>query len=334
MAVFNPKRLQNLSVFSGRDKLEWRRKLLVFSFFLLLSVIIWLLNALSKDYTTEIDYPITYTNFPKNKVLVSELPDNLGLKVNARGYSLLIYKLSNRPVPINFRVSSFNMNSFPGDTSRSFLLTRFAREQIARQLPADLQLMELSPDTLMFQFANEVTRYLPVVPAISFSPGKEFTVRNGIRMDPDSVEVTGPDIYLDTIQEIPTQKKELGVLERSYEGTLALKGFDNVTYSDQKVWCSIELEKTTEFQVSVPIQVTDLPDSLRIQTFPQQVQITGKVGLSKYERIVPEAFWVAVNYSDVLANKTQLNVEVKMSPDFLITLDYYPRSVEYLITLE
>jgi hypothetical protein len=334
MAALNPKRFQNLAMFSGRDRLQWRRKLLVFSFFLLLSIIIWLLNALSKDYTSEIEYPITYTDIPGKKMLIGDMPEDLRLKVNARGYSLLIYNLSNRPVPINFRVSAFTMNSFPGDSTRYFLLTRFAREQIARQLPAELQLVDFSPDTLFFQFANKVSKKVAVRSAVQFQPVREFTLVDRIRIEPDSVLVTGPDIYVDTLQAIRTEQRNLGILEKSYEGSLVLKAPEDIVVNTQKVLCTIALEKITEFQVSVPIQVNNLPDSLRLQTFPQNIKITGKVGLSKYDRIVPEVFWAAVDYSDVLANKTQLTVQVQKRPDFLITLDYYPQSVEYLITVE
>jgi hypothetical protein len=140
--------------------------MLVFSFFLSIAILIWLLNALNKDYRTEIKYPITYSRLPENKLLVSDVPDHLDLKVNAHGYALLSYKLSKRPIPINFPISSFTMNRSMGDSSKFYLLTRYAREQVARQLPGELQLLEISPDSLIFQFASRVSRVMPVVPNI------------------------------------------------------------------------------------------------------------------------------------------------------------------------
>lgn len=308
--------------------------MLFFSFFLAVSVIIWLLNALSKNYTTEIKYPITYSRFPDQKLLVSDVPDHLTLKVNAHGYALLSYKLSNRPIPINFPVTSFAMNRFAWDSSKFYMLSRYAREQVARQLPGELQLLEISPDTLIFQFAGKVSRKVPVRPVLNYEIGRGFTTKNKILITPDSVLVTGPDIFLDTMTALRTQRKDIGLLQKSYVGDLVLnrpRGFDLGT---DRVSLSIELEKLTEVKLNVPIQVSGLPDSLRLQTFPQQVRITGKIGLSNYERIVPEAFRVEVGYDEVVANKERLQVYIRTKPADLSNIDFYPQFVDYFLTVK
>ena len=323
-----------LPEFSKTKQLEWKRKMLVFSFFLAISVIIWLLNALSKNYTTEIKYPITYSRFPENKVLVSEVPDHLVLKVNAHGYAILSYKLTNRPIPINFPVSSFAMNRMSSDTSKSYLLTRYAREQVARQLPGELQLLEISPDSLIFKFATEISKKLPVEADISYEIERGFIIKNGIVLSPDSVLVSAPDIYLDTIQSIKTRKSSLGKLEKTYTGALKIKDIEYFKIREEEVSCTIELEKLTEVQVKVPILVSGIPDSLRIQTFPQEVRITGTVGLSEYSRIVPEAFRVEVSYDEILENKNRLQVQVISKPDALSAINIYPQTVEYILSVK
>ncbi len=307
---------------------------MLFSFFLVVSVLIWTLNALSKNYTTEIKYPISYTNFPEQKVQINKLPESLGLKVNAHGYALLRYKLTNRPVPINFRVSSYTMNRFSGDSSKFFLLTRYAREQIARQLPSELELIELSPDSLVFQFASEVSRLVPVVPAIQFILGKEFTVVGGVQLTPDSVLVTGPDIYIDTLTKLTTESRELGLIEKSYSEKLDIVRYPGFKLEQDEVECIIALEKLTELQMYVPIQIVGLPDSMRMQTFPPRIRVSGIVGLSNYDRVSEESFWAEVDYNEVLENKTRIQVNLKQYPDYLLNLDFYPQTVEYLLSVK
>lgn len=327
------KNRSGLPQFSRAKQLEWKRKMLVFSFFLTISIIIWLLNALNKNYTTNIKYPITYSRFPANKILISDVPDHLELKVNAHGYALLSYKLSNRPVPINFPVSSFAMNKLATDSTKSYLLTRYAREQVSRQLPGELQLIEISPDSLIFQFANQVKRVIAVEPDLDYLIKKDFTIRDHIKIDPDSIQVTGPDIYIDTLQFIGTKPLSLGLLGKSFSGKLKILDYPWLTASKHQILCTIELEKLTEVQVEVPIQIIGLPDSIRMQIFPQKVKVTGKIGLSNYERIVPEAFWIEVKYADVLENKTRLPVQITTKPDNLSVVNYYPQTVEYILSV-
>ena len=127
----------------------------MFSVFLVISAAIWMLNALSKNYTSNIEYPLIYTDFPENRVLVGEMPGHLDLQINAHGYALLRYKMFRKPVPISFKISAFNRSQRSG-SSEEYILTRYLRDQISAQLPAELQLLEIKPDTLHFQFANKI----------------------------------------------------------------------------------------------------------------------------------------------------------------------------------
>ena len=314
--------------------MQWKRKLLLFSFFLVVSVFIWTLNALSKNYTTEIKYPISYTSFPEKRVQINKLPEFLGLKVNAHGYALLRYKLTNRPVPINFRVSSYTMNRFSNDSSKYFLLTRYARDQISRQLPSEMELIELSPDSLIFQFASEVKKLVPVTPSVSFTLGKQFTLIGDIRLTPDSIMVTGPDIYLDTLSTLITETKDLGLIEKSYSETLEILKYPGFKFETDELECNIDLEKLTELQMYVPIQIIGLPDSMRMQTFPSRIKVSGILGLSNYDRVSAESFWAEVDYTEVLENKTRIQVDLKQYPDYLRNLDFYPQTVEYLLSVK
>jgi hypothetical protein len=306
----------------------------VFSFFLALSLLMWLLNALNKNYTTEIKYPISYSKFPQGKVLVNDLPKSLILKVNAHGYALLSYKIINRPVPISFSVNAYTMNRYPGDASSFYLLTNYAREQVSRQLSSELQLVDITPDTLKFKFAELVEKRVPVFLDLAYDISKQFTYADEISISPDTILVSGPNTVVDTMQNIYTQHVNLGILEKSYSGALSLKHYPGVKMEAQRVNCVINIEKLTEIQLQVPIRVTNLPDSLRMQTFPQHIRVSGRVGLSNYDRIVPEAFLAEIDYSKVDLENSKLQVNLKTVPDGLESVDFYPQNVEYLLSVK
>jgi hypothetical protein len=226
------------------------------------------------------------------------------------------------------------MNSLEGDSTKSYLLTRYAREQVARQLPGELQLLEISPDSLIFQFASEVSKMLPVIPSLTYEVEKGFTLKGSVILEPDSLLVTGPDIYLDTLAGLSTRRTSLGILEKSYAGVLRIKQYRGFKVPQEEVNCTIELEKLTEVQLSVPLLVNGLPDSLRLQTFPQEIRVTGTVGLSNYPRIVPEAFRIEVDYREVQENRNRLQVRVVSKPEALNAVNIYPQTVEYLLSVK
>jgi len=295
----------------------------------MISAFIWLLNALSKNYTSVIEYPLVYTDFPKDKVFVGELPENLYLQINAHGYALLQYRIFRKPDPISFDVSAFNL-SRGQDSSRAYILTRYLKDQISRQLHTELQLLEIKPDTLYFQFAGKVTRMVKIKPDFDYTIVNQFTIKDKIMLTPDSVEVTGPDLILDTMAFIYTERLDLGELTKNYKDRVRLSKKPDLTYNVSRVECFIELERFTELQVSVPIEVLNLPDSILLQTFPSSIKLNCKVGLSKYDRIESYPFKALIDYEKIEERVPTLSVNIQNVPDYLLGYEYSPKTVEFL----
>jgi hypothetical protein len=312
------------------QKLQFRKKVLLFSVFLLISIFIWFLNALSKNYTTEIDFPLTYEGFPEDRVFVGRLPDELSLRISAHGYAILRYNLFRKPVPISFRLSAFAFNRSGGDSSRAYMLTRYLRDQVSSQLPAELQLLEIKPDTLHFQFARSMTRKVKVVPDFRFDVDNQFTIKDGIRLQPDSVMVTGPDVILDTLRQVFTVRNELGQLTKNYNDNVKLKSIPDLMYSTTRVESNIELERFTEVQLTLPVRVLNLPDTIAMQTFPSRVRFTCNVGLSKYDRVNENLIRAVVDYTEIGEGARSLDVHILNAPVYLLSYEYYPKSVEFL----
>lgn len=301
----------------------------MFSVFLVISASIWMLNALSKNYTSIIEYPLIYTDFPEDRVFVGEMPGHLDLQINAHGYALLRYKMFRKPVPISFKISAFNM-SRRSDSSSAFILTRYLRDQISTQLPAELQLLEIKPDTLHFQFTERVSRRVKVSPDVAFTIDNQFTIKDEIVLVPDSVDITGPDLILDTLASLSTERMDLGLLTRDYNDKLRLKQIPELQYEVSRVDCSIELERFTEMQVPVSIDVLNLPDSIMLQTFPSRVMLTCRVGLSKYDRIEGHPFRAVVDYELIDERTKVLSVSIQNLPVYMLSYEYSPKSVEFL----
>ena len=302
----------------------------MFSVFLMISVFIWFLNALSKNYTSVIEFPLVYTDFPKDRVFVGDPPEHLDLRINAHGYALLRYKTFRKPVPISFKVSASIFTSPGQDSSRAYILTRYLIDQVSRQLDPELQLLEIKPDTLQYQFARKISRMVKILPDFRYQVDNQFTIKDGIILEPDSVEVTGPDIIIDTLRYVFTVKSDLGNISRNFSDKVKLKQSGDLDYSRSKVNCSFELERFTEVQLTIPIDVLNLPDSIALQTFPSRVKLTCKVGLSKYDRVDGSSIRAVVDYSEIEEGNTLLDVNIQNIPVYLLSFEYYPKTVEYL----
>jgi hypothetical protein len=126
---------------------------LVFAFFLLLSFIFWYLNSLGKDLETDIKYPVIYSNVPKNKELMDDLPQKLTLFMTGPGYSMLRLKITGNtdPLVIDFAKVSYSRdrNLKPGDY---YIVTSGLVSDFNSQLKSSCRIATIKPDTLYFSF--------------------------------------------------------------------------------------------------------------------------------------------------------------------------------------
>jgi len=308
-------------------------RLLVFFFFLLLSVILWFLTALNKEYETNLYYPVRYIRFPEGKALINKVPERLQMSVKAQGYTLLRYKLKARLAPIMFDVNSFSLNTLPGKSaSYVYILTDFAKERIEQQMVQDMEILSIIPDTLVFQFAELVNKWIPVQPDIRIDFQKQYMQVGPVDLDPDSVNVSGPSVVLDTLEYIATEPATYSGINASVDESLSLVHPENLKLEVTRVDIRIPVEKFTEASFRLPIVVVNVPDSLNLKPFPGSVEITYQVGLSHYENINQHMFRAEVDYLSIennIGNKLQVNL-VKV-PEFVKAVRYYPQNVEYIL---
>jgi len=325
--------LQKLKGYFNKEKITSNKKLLVYLFFVGLSTIFWFLNALSKEYTTSINYPVYYMNFPEDKVLTNDLPKKLNLRVKAYGFDLLRYKLSTAFLSNPFDVNKYTNNRITGSSLNSYnLLTSSIAERIEKELSTGIRLEAISPDTIRFQFSPILEKKVPVVLDLKLNFEQQFMKGGAILPELDSVLVKGPQSLLDSVKFAKTELLELSGLKKSTEEEIDFEKIEGVSFSPKKLTVNIPVERFTEANKNVSIKVDNLPDSVLLRLFPGDVKLSYFVGMNKYENITEDHFDVRVDYLEAAqGDGNKLKVELKRSPDFVSNVRFYPQTVTFLI---
>ncbi|NOU58952.1 CdaR family protein [Marinifilum caeruleilacunae] len=325
--------LQKLKGYFNKEKITSNKKLLVYLFFVGLSTIFWFLNALSKEYTTNINYPVYYMNLPEDKVLTNELPKKLSLRVKANGLYLLRYKLSTAFLSNPFDVNKYTNNRITGSSLNSYnLLTSSITARVEKELSTGIQLESISPDTIRFQFSPILEKKVPVELNLKLNYEQQFMQGGIILPEFDSVLVKGPQSLLDSVFIAKTELLELSGLKKTTEKEIDFNKIKGISFSPKKVKVNIPVERFTEANKNVPIKVDNLPDSVLLRLFPGDVKLSYFVGMNKYENITEDHFDLRVDYLEATqGDGNKLKVELKRSPDFVSNVRFYPQTVTFLI---
>ncbi len=315
---------------------QWIKKKLgkdsfVFLFFLFLAFLFWLLNELNKESVADISVPVQYENFFKDRILVNDVPDHITLKVQAPGYTLLKYKLSPRLVPVTLDLKSYLIHQKENSTVY-YAVTRDLQGRFKRRFSGEMSIIEIQPDTLFFRFDVLKSRRVPVRLNVSYTLEKQYMVSGEVSASPDTVTVTGPLSVIDTLKGVHTEVRKYQNLKKAVSETIELITSDGLNYSSDEVILTIPVEQFTEATLKIPIEVSNLPDSLIMRTFPGQVTINCMVTLGRYENLSPRLFRVEVDYSQIKKNiGNQLKVNIGSSPDYVQSVKVKPAYVDFII---
>jgi hypothetical protein len=126
---------------------------LIFLVCLLIATVLWLVKAMEKQYESTVSFPVQYTNLPQEKILINPPPERLTIKLKAHGFTLFRYKFGLTITPINFNVKLFTNNAFLGGEIKDFYVVSDKYiAQIENQISPEITVLDVSPDTLFFQF--------------------------------------------------------------------------------------------------------------------------------------------------------------------------------------
>ncbi len=318
---------------TDREKVKTKKKLLNYLFFLIISIGLWYLNALSKDYTTVIHYQVHYENFPKGKALVSDLPEKLTIKVKGLGFSVLKHKILAYTRHITLPIDNFRLDISRKDNQYVYyLLTRYTKEWIGNQLGSDVQLLEIQPDTLVFKFADVVEKRIAVKAAIDLQFEKQYMQNGPIIIRPDTVVVSGPQVVMDTLRYILTKRLKTKNLKDTFRHEIELVPFSRLLCKVPVVSVMVPIEKYTELELSIPVEASNTPDELRVRTFPGAVNVSCWVGVSSYDKMTPYMFRAVVDYDAIIENpQSKAKIDLVRIPSNAQNIRFYPKSVEYII---
>jgi hypothetical protein len=213
---------------ASREKIKRRQQLRILAACVLIAAALWFLRAFENEYTTFVDHPVRYINIPDKMITMSPLPEQISLEVKGLGFSILRHNwsFSKTPLVIDIRTLAPSYGSrnqgFTGHVALNPLLNVFSAQL------NDLRVLAVKPDTLTLRFAVTKTRTVPVTPLFNGDSGTLPDQGSFVGIIPASVEVTGPDLLLDTLRMVYTEPMKPKRNGEPFQGSLRLKNPDKL----------------------------------------------------------------------------------------------------------
>lgn len=319
--------------FSEKGGSSKNRDFVTFSFFLLLSFVLWYLNSLEKNIEYEMKYPVRYVNLPENRVLADVSSPKLNVFLKGPGYSILKIKLTGSRAPVELDVSSISYRRVPGSRTLSYyIISSSLIPKLRNFLDSECDVTSIKPDTLYFTLDRIISKKIRVVPDLDITPARQYLVKGNLMVIPDTVTVTGPKRIVDTIRNIKTRYRKIKNINETESMAIRLTTTRSISVSAKKVLVTIPVEQFTEAEFRVPVRLLNSPDSVNVRIFPDVVTVRCMVAVSDYKKIREAPFDAVIDLSGTDLNSFEkLQVSLRKVPPFISSLRVNPPKVDFLI---
>ena len=163
---------------------KFRHQLYIFTVCLLLSVFIWSLVRLSRDYFYTVTYRIHYINLPSNLRMTGYSDSILKVSIKVQGFDYFTEEFIHAGNP-KYTVSlrKIKIHSEDGNIS-GYLLTNDIGKDIKTQMNFQSEVYMVFPDTLFFNLERVAPRKIQRIssrPATGLQPKHDSLALNKVR---------------------------------------------------------------------------------------------------------------------------------------------------------
>ena len=284
---------------------QWKVVLVAF----LTAATFWFFNALGKQYTTNLNYPVEFVFDHDSLISTKHLPTSIELDVSGGGWGLLKRTAIFSPEPIKIKIQ----NPINVKTLTWIEILPVVRDQIK-----DLTVNQILADPISINIEPKTQRWVrPIIDSVKISLEDNFKIISSLVIDRDSILLEGPKSFIDTLAQVylfPITEQDIN------------KDFDKLV----DVQVLSPLIKSEPEQVNVKFEVGELlSKNIRVKIIPLNFPADSSVYLSTGETLLS---YVTFKFQDqefmaddfrVVADMDSLNADSTID----IQLVSWPREI-------
>jgi YbbR domain-containing protein len=311
------------------NKKQWK----IFLACLGISTVLWSLLRFSEERTDTIKVQLNFINYPKSQILVSSVPKAIPVAIQGRGFELISRSFGFRSSSIDIDLSKAKKLNLNDETHYLWLPNQHKLE-IYQAIGSKLKIGDAlsKVDTVKLIFSEKVEKELFTSFNYQVNKAREHFILKQPVVSPRKVIARGAKSKLKLIDTVYTELAELDLLDTDLNTTYKLQRFDGIdSLFEDSVKVYMEIEALKESNITIPISILNLPDSLEFKLFPNEVNVTFVCAESDEKEIQTEDFRASVRFEDIKSSFNRLNVILNQYPNTLKNLRIEPSSVEYII---
>ena len=268
-----------------------KNKINIIIFSVLFSLLIWGSVTLSEQFYSVKDFKIKIVNEPKGYSSGTIEPENISIKLKAKGWQLLTLGLGPK---YEYLVSADN-------DSGKITIDPFNEIDENTWLSSGLSITEISPRQISFNVEKLKYKKLKIEAEtdILFSDG--YGLATPIKIYPDSVLVAGPSSVLDKISALKTKTVHLSSLDSKIKIITDIEEPKGFQLEQNKVELTFDVQRIVEktFE-NIKVSINGMPQDRHIVLIPNVINCSLRGGINILGKINPNEISASIDYREIV----------------------------------
>lgn len=303
-----------------------KRKVKVFLLFLFFSSLAWFINTLSQRFESTTSFVLEYVNVPKNHLLASAPKATIDVRLQALGFAFVGFEIKKRTVRIDLADTKQHKSQY-------YIPPKTYTNQIKKQLPQSIKLIDIASDTLFINLQQLLVKTVPVIPNLTLHLANNYMLDSTVIVAPKTVVLRGPKQEIDSITSLSTTPIVLENISTSFSKNIAVykdQALTKTTITPSNVTLTASVNRFSEKLILVPVTLTQVPDSIKVRTFPDHVQVRCQGTLGALKSVSEADIEVSAHYINQDSRNT-LTLSLTKIPKALSNATLLTTEVEFIV---
>ena len=299
-------------------KANWRTILLS----ILTATIFWFFNALNKNYTASINYPVDYLYNRDSLVAVNSLPQKLPLNVSGGGWQLLKKTIALNRHPVAIKLERPTQTAFITGNS---LLPLFSQQLNG------LKVNYVAIDTVYLQIDKIMERTLAVrVDSSAIKLKENYAIVSDVTVQPDSIAFSGTTSMIKTLTDPYIIKLTDKNINSNYNEELSMDLFSSskLKKEPEVIRVMFDVDEYIDQATPLKIEQVNFPNDSSIHLAANQVEARYLIQKRKRKDIGQLEFMVIADHNNINPVDSTIALEIIKSPGYIRNLTLAKQKVK------
>lgn len=274
------------------------------------ATVFWFFNALNKNYSANINFPVVFDYDHEKYIPVRTLPATIRLNVNGLGWDLFRKSSGLKVPPLVIPLERpTEIRKIVGSTLPALFATQLE----------GLQVNFVLTDTVHINIEERARKRILIrIDSVRKYIHPDFGIRNEVVIEPDTIWVEGPRKTIDTVRQVVFISLPSENINRDFKAEIEVNFQNNrlIRRHPPVVEVRFEVEKMVEVSDKVALEIVNVPARFRSAIEVKEVNCTFRVPASRAEKLPVDSLRAEIDLKGVPRGKHRIAPVIRGLPSY------------------